>query len=194
MTDGIEPDTVYLAIKFGATPIYSSSSIVTWKDWPADVRDVVRRWNGPDHRLRFVYLPMSTFVCFDCLRRIDVGNATACKLDGLLFCDDCVIGRVRRFGRRGRPETELEKMRRFLTDAQRKIARQRYNAVHERKHVVGILRRVESAQERAFDELTGVRRDDVVPGLSEAREALDEIATVIRPYLTKNGGLADGDA
>lgn len=189
MTEPAKAATVYRQVSPGPPPIYFHSSIVTWDGWPDDVREIVRRWNA-DGRLRFVYLGMP-FACPYCRRRVDSAGSTACRLHGLFVCDDCMIERARRYGTRGRPETELERLRRNVAGHQRRIARYRHNAIQERIYVALLLTRLDCIAERAYDALADERRDDPVPGLHDALAAIEELRAATRPYIEKTRRIVD---
>lgn len=122
--------TVYTSEQaYGGIAVVSNSSIVSWNGWPEDVVDIVRRWNS-DGRLRFVYTRL-TFKCLDCKRFVNAAGSTAAQFDHALMCDDCVIARARKFDLRGRPETELEKAKRWCRSLQGKIERMRHNATEQ---------------------------------------------------------------
>lgn len=152
------PPTVYRKARSplgtGIAVVYDSA-IKDWSGWPDDVVEVVRAWNRA-HRLRFVYpheiyealFPSCIFRCRGCSRFIDPAGSTACRLDGEVVCDDCVIDRARRYGILGRPETELEEAKRWQRAAQTKIARYRHNALSERAYVA----RLREAATRLADE------------------------------------------
>lgn len=121
--------------------VYCRSRIASWDGWPADVVDVLHGWNK-DRRLRFVGMdtisrvpPQASFKCPDCERFINPSGSTAAKLDDALVCDDCVILRVRKWGALGRPETELEKCKRWQRNVQKKLVKYRYNAIAEDAYV-----------------------------------------------------------
>lgn len=186
----MEPSTVYRDTReAGGTVVHCDSAIRSWEGWPDDVRETIQRWNRA-RRLRFVYTRL-TFKCPDCRRFISAVGSTACQLDHKLVCDDCVIERVRRYGRRGRPETDLEKTRRRLRDLQRRVARYRHNAIQERVFVGLLLVRIDAILERAEDSLTGERRDDPVPGLPDAVDALQEARAILSKHIEKARRVVD---
>lgn len=128
--------------------VYWRSRIASWAGWPSDVVEALRTWNK-DRRLRFVGMdtigripPQPTFKCPDCERFINPSGSTAAKLDGALVCDDCVILRVRKWGLLGRPETELEKCKRWQRNVQKKLARYRHNALSEAEYVKQLQARI----------------------------------------------------
>ena len=65
----------------------------------------------------------------------DSTGSTACRLDRVLLCDDCVIRRARRYGILGRPESELETTKRHQRELQAKLMRMRHNARQEQEYV-----------------------------------------------------------
>lgn len=81
--------------------LHARSKVRSWEGWPADVRETLLSWN----RLRLLsfvgmdtvgrILPQPTFKCPDCERFINPSGSTACKLEGVLICDDCMIDRAR---------------------------------------------------------------------------------------------------
>ena len=81
--------------------VIGRSRVRSWEGWPEDVRDVLRLWNR-HRRLSFQGMdvvgripPQPTFKCPDCERFINPSGSTACQLDGVLVCDDCMVTRVR---------------------------------------------------------------------------------------------------
>jgi hypothetical protein len=151
------PPTVYRKARVPVgtgVAVYSDSEIEDWAGWPEQIVGIVRAWNDA-HRLRFVYpheifevFPSCIFRCRGCSRFVDPAGSTACRLDGEVVCDDCVIDRAFRYGILGRPETELEKAKRWQRAAQTKIARYRHNALAERAYV----ERLREAATRLADE------------------------------------------
>jgi hypothetical protein len=87
-----------------------ASNINRWGEWPADVNDRLYKMNrmGPDMRLTFRRIgqyPFQTtsrtgmhglFMCTDCAALCEAHQYGAAVLDGLLYCDDCLIEKVRR--------------------------------------------------------------------------------------------------
>jgi hypothetical protein len=72
--------------------------VKSWAGWPDDVRDTLHAWNR-ERRLSFVGAFVGwqhTFKCPDCERFIDPSGTTACRLDGSLICDDCIVRRARK--------------------------------------------------------------------------------------------------
>lgn len=121
--------------------VFCRSAITTWDGWPDDVRDIVHAWNRA-RRLRFAGMdvigrvpPQPSFKCPDCERFVNSSGSTAAKLDEALVCDDCVIKRARKYGPLGRPETELEKCKRWQRNVQKKLVKYRHNALSEAAYV-----------------------------------------------------------
>ena len=91
-------------ILVAGVPVRCDSLIKSWAGWPGDVVETIRRWNRQG-RLSFVYLramwggyatgfEARTFKCSDCAGFFNPSGSTACRLDGALYCDDCIITRA----------------------------------------------------------------------------------------------------
>ena len=64
--------------------------IESWKDWPDDVRPLLRSWNHASvQRLRFPYT--RGFTCTDCESAFQPNRYGDAALDGDYYCDDCLI-------------------------------------------------------------------------------------------------------
>jgi hypothetical protein len=75
-------------------PLKPASGIRTWTDWPEDVVEILKWWNGGYRGLSF--WGHRVFKCPDCNQFCEpqmYGNAT---IDKVSFCDDCIIARARR--------------------------------------------------------------------------------------------------
>jgi predicted RNA-binding Zn-ribbon protein involved in translation (DUF1610 family) len=125
--------------------VWANSRILSWEGWPEDVVEIVRYWNR-DKRLRFNYTSL-TFKCPDCSRFVNAKGSTAARLDGAYVCDDCVIRRARKYGRRGRAETELEKAKRWQRNMSLKLKRYRHNAIQEHAFVLTLKARIAELEE-----------------------------------------------
>lgn len=78
-------------------PIKPASPINTWRDWPADVREIIHGWNH-GKGLTFIRSP-NVFKCFDCGAYCRTHRHGAAvfrdRRGGEWLCDDCVIARAR---------------------------------------------------------------------------------------------------
>lgn len=76
-------------------PLKPKSGIVCWGDWPDEVVDAIRRWNGGKggHRLSF-HGSHGVFKCPRCEQFCEPDTA-ACILDGAPHCDECVMALAR---------------------------------------------------------------------------------------------------
>lgn len=166
--------------------VYADSEIKDWGGWPDDVREIIRGWNK-DKRLRFVGMdiigrnpPQDSFKCPGCSRFINSSPSTSAKFDSTLICDDCLINLARRHGRRGRPETELEKAKRWQANSQKKLVKYRHNAIQERIYVAGLMSDADAAASRAHDAIHAEPFDR-----QAASDAIWDIHAYLRPYIEK---------
>jgi len=80
--------------------------ITNWPGWPADVHDVIWKWNH-DGTLSFRYASrpringVPYFKCYDCARFIQIRGADRCMWNGQPLCEDCLIARARAFLMKG---------------------------------------------------------------------------------------------
>ena len=75
-----------------------ASKINSWKDWPADVVDVLRFWNHYSRQyLRFSReTRVRGFVCCDCGESCEGHGYGSAEIGGAGYiCDDCLIDVVR---------------------------------------------------------------------------------------------------
>lgn len=90
-------------------PLKPASPIRSWRDWPEDVVEILKWWNGGHRGLSFS--GHGVFKCPDCERFCEPQMYGTATIHGVEVCDDCLIVRARRalakretIERLGRPE------------------------------------------------------------------------------------------
>lgn len=89
----------------------STSGIENWDDWPKDVVGLLRQWNHKSfQRLRFIYTSSKSatsiehwfnrrsFICNICIEECQANRYGDAQLDGMMYCDDCLIQYARHVG------------------------------------------------------------------------------------------------
>lgn len=74
-------------------PLKPASPIRSWRDWPEDVVDLLKHWNGGYRGLSF--WGHRVFKCPDCEQFCEPQKYGTATLHGVEICDDCLIARAR---------------------------------------------------------------------------------------------------
>ena len=72
-----------------------ASSIRSWRDWPPDIVETLRWWNGRHGAHKLSFRGWQVFKCPDCEWFCEPQKYGNASLGGVDICDECLIERAR---------------------------------------------------------------------------------------------------